>query len=336
MGLTFGVVVASAQAQQSLRLDLPLDCSPGIDCWVVNHVDLDSSTGKQDFMCRNHTYDGHKGTDFAIRDLRRMTEGVPVRASAAGIVAGMRDGMIDNGVAPLDRNAIGGRECGNGVVIRHGDGWETQYCHLRRGSIMVKSGDAVVQGAQLGLVGQSGLAEFPHVHISVRQDGKIIDPFTGGSPEVGGIRCDVAVTDDGMRSGLWWNDAFNETFYEQTSIYNAGFSGVAPNIDAIRAGLYANSQIPPTAPVLAFWADMFWVEKDDLISLRLMGPDGGIMVENTAIPEKHQARQYMFVGKKLRQARWPAGTYVGEITVSRRTESGERQSVNERRELTIP
>jgi murein DD-endopeptidase MepM/ murein hydrolase activator NlpD len=35
------------------------------------------------------------------------------------------------------------REYGNGVVIRHIDGFETQYCHLAKGSITVKSGDLV-------------------------------------------------------------------------------------------------------------------------------------------------------------------------------------------------
>jgi murein DD-endopeptidase MepM/ murein hydrolase activator NlpD len=29
----------------------------------------------------------------------------------------------------------------------------------------------------LGLIGQSGQAEFPHLHMSVRQDGKELDPF---------------------------------------------------------------------------------------------------------------------------------------------------------------
>ena len=337
MGLVFIVAALPAQAGEPLRLGLPLDCIPGEDCWVVNHVDLDSGDGKQDFMCRNHTYDGHKGTDFAIRDLQRMGEGVPVRASAAGTVTGVRDGMPDISAALVGRDALGGRECGNGMVIRHADGWETQYCHLRQGSVMVKSGDTVAQGAQLGLVGQSGWAEFPHVHISVRQEGRIVDPFSGASPKVGGSNCGATVPDTKKTSlGIWREDAFNETIYERTSIYNTGFSGVAPNIEAIRAGLFSGTPIPPTAPVLAFWADVFWVEKDDRISVRLIAPDGGVIAENTTIPEKYQARQYIFVGKKLRQARWPAGTYVGEITVSRSMESGERQSVQKRRDLTIP
>ena len=64
------------------------------------------------------------------------------------------------------------RNCGNGVLLRHGDGWETQYCHLRQGSVRVAAGDRVEAGQPLGLVGMSGEANFPHVHLSVRRDGR--------------------------------------------------------------------------------------------------------------------------------------------------------------------
>ena len=72
------------------------------------------------------------------------------------------------------------------MAIRHADGWETQYCHLRQGSVLVATGERVEAGRALGLVGMSGEANFPHVHLSVRRDGVGIDPFTGLP---GGERC---------------------------------------------------------------------------------------------------------------------------------------------------
>jgi D-3-phosphoglycerate dehydrogenase len=57
--------------------------------------------------------------------------------------------MPDTGL----RGEIAGRECGNGVVIAHEDGWETQYCHMRRGSVAVQPGERVARGQTLGLVG---------------------------------------------------------------------------------------------------------------------------------------------------------------------------------------
>lgn len=333
VALVTALFMVSAHAEPSLRFSLPLDCTLETDCWVVNHVDLDSSEKKRDFTCRHHTYDGHKGTDFAIRDLRRMGEGVRVLASAAGVVTGIRDGMPDIDVALVGREALGGRECGNGVVVRHNDGWETQYCHLRQGSVTVRKGQTIESGTQLGLVGQSGWAEFPHVHLSVRQDGRIVDPFTTASPEVGGAGCTAGNSPvPGTVKGLWQDGAIGGASYARSAIYNAGFSGVTPNVAAIRAGLFNDETLPATAPVIAFWADMFWVEAGDRITMKVLDPDGGIFAKNTITPEKHQARQYMFVGKKLKAQRWRAGQYIGLISIER---TG-KKPIEEGRELTIP
>src|SRR3546814_12280892 len=55
---------------------------------------------------------------------------------------------------------------GNAVVLDHGNGWRSYYGHMRRGSIAVKKGDRVQTGQALGLVGMSGLTEFPHLAFS--------------------------------------------------------------------------------------------------------------------------------------------------------------------------
>ena len=73
-------------------------------------------------------------------------------------------------------------------VIRHGDGWETQYCHMRRGSITVLPGDRVAMGQVLGQVGMSGESEFPHLELSLRENGAVVDPF---DPD-GAITCGVS------------------------------------------------------------------------------------------------------------------------------------------------
>src|SRR5213592_4463604 len=76
-------------------LDLPAECILGETCWVANYVDVDPADAALDFHCNPRTYNGHEGTDFAIRDLAIMVRGVPVVASAAGIVRSVRDGMVD-------------------------------------------------------------------------------------------------------------------------------------------------------------------------------------------------------------------------------------------------
>jgi murein DD-endopeptidase MepM/ murein hydrolase activator NlpD len=78
---------------------------------------------------------------------------------AEGVVKARRDGMADRLVSSAqDRDAVSSRECGNGLVIDHGNGLETQYCHLRQGSLKHAPGAKVAKGHVLGLVGASGMA----------------------------------------------------------------------------------------------------------------------------------------------------------------------------------
>src|SRR3990167_4003312 len=145
-------------ADGALRLDLPIDCEPGRTCWIVNYVDHDPTDGVRDYACGAATYNDqpgnrHKGTDFSIGDLGAMRRGVAVVAAATGVVRGVRDGMADVNFRRTDAETLKGRECGNGVMLTHDGGWQTQYCHMRGGSIAVKKGDRVAAGQRLGLVG---------------------------------------------------------------------------------------------------------------------------------------------------------------------------------------
>src|SRR5262252_7507008 len=85
----------AVQAQSIDRegLGLPLLCTLGEACWVASYVDVDPTAAARDFRCRARTYNTRDGTDFAIRDLAVMAQGVPVVASAASIVRNVRDGV---------------------------------------------------------------------------------------------------------------------------------------------------------------------------------------------------------------------------------------------------
>ena len=76
-----------------LPLSLPLDCEPGVDCWVFNYVDTDPGKDYADFACGRMSYDAHKGTDIAFAHTGRLNERIAVRAAADGRVLGVRDGM---------------------------------------------------------------------------------------------------------------------------------------------------------------------------------------------------------------------------------------------------
>lgn len=161
-------------------LALPIACDAKAGCLIQNYFDHDAGPGFVDYTCGQLGYDGHTGTDFRLHNLAEMHAGVPVRAAAAGTVRAVRDDMEDVSIRDLkDARVIAGREAGNSVAIEHGNGWETQYSHLRRGSVRVKPGQEVRAGQVIGEVGLSGKTEFPHLHLSVRLDGGNIDPCWG-------------------------------------------------------------------------------------------------------------------------------------------------------------
>ena len=64
---------------------------------------------------------------------------------------------------------------GRYVVISHGYGYETLYAHMDK--ILVKKGQKVKRGQQIGKVGSSGTSTAPHCHYEVHLHGKPVNPI---------------------------------------------------------------------------------------------------------------------------------------------------------------
>lgn len=288
------LTLALAPPAGAFELALPLACTLGETCYIQQYPDHDSGPAATDFTCGPLSYDGHDGTDFALPHRAAMAAGVDVLAAAAGTVKGVRDGVAD--FAP----ATPGKECGNGVVIDHGQGWETQYCHLKQGSVSVRPGDRVETGTILGQVGQSGQAEFPHLHLSLRRGGEKLDPFAPGAPACG------AAGDD-----LWSPDLP----YQPGGLLVIGLSDAVPEFDAIKAGL-PSPDLPATAPALVVWAHVFGPRAGDALVMQITGPSGEILTERVVF-EKTQAMAFRAVGRKLRSPGWPAGPYSASVRLLR-------------------
>lgn len=306
------VLMGPAAAAASPELAFPLDCIPGETCWIAQYMDHDPGPEARDFGCGPMTYDGHKGTDFAIRDLAAMRQGVLVLAPAAGTVVGTRDGMADVDVTTIGgRATLKGNDCGNGVRIDHGDGWFTQSCHLRRGSVTVRTGDVVAAGQKLGLVGMSGDAQFPHVHIEVTNDGRAVDPFLGPTTAGAAATCKVGA------AALWREDVMARLPYQGVALYNAGFSQVPPDPTAVRGGSAGETQLPRTAPAIILWVDIFGTRKGDEIVFTIHGPDRLEILHHASREEKNRARRFLLAGRKRKGQDWPPGVYRGQVVLER-------------------
>lgn len=97
----------------------------------------------------------HLGTDFG-----GLPTGTPIMAVARGKVV-MAEEMIIRG---------------NFVCIDHGRGLFSLYNHLSRGDVTV--GQMVEAGDVIGLLGETGVATGPHLHLEMRLASWAVDPMT--------------------------------------------------------------------------------------------------------------------------------------------------------------
>lgn len=283
-----------------LRLQKPIVCTVGQDCVIQQYPDHAPGPDAKDYRCGPETYDGHDGTDFRIPDKAAQTRGITVVAAAAGTVKAVRDGQPDFDVGAFDKAKVKGVECGNGVLIDHGNGWQTQYCHMRQGSVRVKAGESVAAGASLGLVGQSGGAEFPHLHLTVRHDGKWVDPFADGAT------C-------GQGQSLWRAEDRAGLAYHDSDILNAGFATAPVTMDDIERG----GVVPPDrkSAALIAYVRALHLRRGDIQRIVITGPDGQPLVDSVSPALDHDKAQAMtFAGKK--GTGWK-GTYTATYTVTR-------------------
>lgn len=295
--------LAGPALASDFSLSLPVDCTLGETCHIQQFMDRDPGPDAQDFTCGPLSYDGHKGTDFALSTFAEMNAGVDVLAAAPGVVTGVRDGMADLLYTPERSAEIDGRDCGNGLVIDHGEGWVTQYCHLKKGTVAVARGARVEKGDRLGEIGLSGRTQFPHLHLSVRKDGREIDPF--GTRDTN--TCSLPLAGE---TALWTTPIP----YTPGAIMTLGFSEMIPDYEAVQAGT-ASSAITPESPAFVLYAFAFGSRSGDRLVLSVDGPQGTLFSQDITL-ERTQARFFRATGKR-RSAPWPRGIYEGSALLIR-------------------
>ena len=290
------------------KLALPIACKIGVTCEIQNYLDRDPGPGVQDYRCGERTYEAHGGIDFRIPDMAAQRAGVAVLAAAPGTVSRLRDGVEDISVRAPGVD-VSNRQCGNGVVVDHGAGWETQYCHLAKGSIIVKAGDLLTTGQPLAKVGLSGNTEYPHLHLTVRHNGVTIDPFA----PTPGAACNPG-TNPG--SGLWDRAAGEILRYQTGAVLNGGFAAgpVAP--EAVEAG----GVVAPTvdSAMMIAYVRAIGLKRGDTQEITLTGPGGEVLAQSRLPPlDRDKAQYLLYAGKKRPASGWSKGVYTARYTVIR-------------------
>ena len=298
-------VASSAPGQPALSF--PLACELGKTCEIQHYVDRDPGPGTRDYRCGLQTYDKHTGIDIRIPDMAAQRRGVAVLAAAPGRVSRLRDGVADISVRAPGAPSVANQECGNGVVVDHGNGWETQYCHLARGSIVVKPGDAVTAGTKLALVGLSGNTEFPHLHLTVRHAGQIVDPF---APDM------TTPSSCAAQTGLWTAQTQARMTYRPGLVLNAGVADGPVTMSQIEAGEIRRATAD--APIMVAYARAISLLPGDVIEVDLKGPDGASLAHAKGQPMvRWRAQEMFYVGKRRPAAGWAKGVYVAEYRIWR-------------------
>lgn len=98
---------------------------------------------------------------------RRMHTGTDIRLNSGDTVRCAFDGRV--------RLAKSFRGYGNLVLVRHSNGLETIYAHLK--AIKVKVNDTIKAGDLIGLGGRTGRATCNHLHFETRLFGEPFDSF---------------------------------------------------------------------------------------------------------------------------------------------------------------
>ncbi|MFA6363510.1 M23 family metallopeptidase [Methanoregula sp.] len=87
-----------------------------------------------------------------------------------GTVVYVRDGVKDIEITTQKPPVTVDSALGNGVVIDLGNKKYACYGHMVNGSVRVKVGDTVTEGQVIGLMGNTGNSDAPHLHFQVITD----------------------------------------------------------------------------------------------------------------------------------------------------------------------
>jgi hypothetical protein len=127
-----GILPATPDQRDGIvQLAWPLKQANGFDqpsyYTTVNYVDLDPTSGIQDYRCNSRSYNGHNGLDVSLWPFwwQMMDNNqVEIVASAPGIIIGKQDNFFDKNCSCTGT--------WNAVYVEHADGSIAWYGHMKK------------------------------------------------------------------------------------------------------------------------------------------------------------------------------------------------------------
>jgi hypothetical protein len=247
----------AGEVPTDFKFQMPVDCEYGKDCWLVHTVNHGTSTAEADSYCRARTYGAHRGTDFGVKDMDDIRAGVDILAAQKGRILRTIDQYDDYADLEFNPNAVA-YNCGNEVFIDHGNGWQTQYCHLKKGSVKVRGGQRVEQGEVIAQMGSSGNSKSPHLHLNIFYKGQYVDPFTA---TVKGTKCNPF-----KNKTLWMStDKYPAPYYTNAlQIFNWGATKGDLSMSMIKEGLNHKDIEIDEDDYVKIWLAGYFLQSGDL------------------------------------------------------------------------
>ncbi|MBI5537038.1 MAG: peptidoglycan DD-metalloendopeptidase family protein [Deltaproteobacteria bacterium] len=152
----------------------------GVTVHVLSGYGPNAGSSLHNGLAETGKANDYYGLDFVLPEFPNEGLGEPVLAIAAGTV--VKAGWATSGWANYGQRVIVAHDLGDGHV------YHAIYCHLN--AILVKEGDQLQSGQQLGELGDSCDGDNkqlscpwfgPHLHFAIHQDSSIGGSGTGGS-----------------------------------------------------------------------------------------------------------------------------------------------------------
>lgn len=114
-----------------------------------------------DYKSRNSSRPTHSGMDMVSYNGKSTT---------TDYIICVHDGIVT-------RNEYADKGGGYWVQVKHTNHISSKYLHMKKGSIKVKCGQTLKKGDVIGYMGNTGNSKGAHLHFTILENNKVVDPY---------------------------------------------------------------------------------------------------------------------------------------------------------------